>query len=355
MFDKFMNNYYFGKSGKGDFTPDDMPETRWQLFLETLRTRFSQLIRLNLIYLLIWLPTILVVAFSMSGALNVLASIQDETAVVETASTEAAEAVSSEATETVVATTDDGTEVVTTTTYTLDEGVDLLRSILFWMLVFLFPCIAITGPFTSGVSYVTRNWSRDEHAFIWSDFKDAMKANWKQSLPVSVITGLMPLVMYLGWTFYGEMAATTPLMVVPQVLILMIAMMWSLSVTYMHPMLITYELSFKDLLRNSILLSVARLPMSVGIRLLHCVPVLLLVGVSYLIGYLQWGLMLLFLYYMLIGFSLSRFVTASYTNGVFDRYINPKIEGAKINQGLREQDDDDDDDKDEDEEDKEAE
>ena len=51
------------------------------------------------------------------------------------------------------------------------------------------------------------------------------------------------------------------------------------------------------------------------------------------------GLILLFGYYMIIGFGVSRFITASYTNAVFDRFINPQIEGAKVNQGLREKDD----------------
>ena len=32
MFGKFMNNYYYGKSGKGDFRKEDLPETRKQLF-----------------------------------------------------------------------------------------------------------------------------------------------------------------------------------------------------------------------------------------------------------------------------------------------------------------------------------
>ena len=48
------------------------------------------------------------------------------------------------------------------------------------------------------------------------------------------------------------------------------------------------------------------------------------------------GLVLLGAYYVFIGFGLSRFITASYTNAVFDRFINPRIEGAKVNQGLRE-------------------
>ena len=55
------------------------------------------------------------------------------------------------------------------------------------------------------------------------------------------------------------------------------------------------------------------------------------------------AVMLLGAYYAIIGFSLSRFVTASYTNAVFDRFINPRIEGAPVNKGLREKEDDDED------------
>ena len=52
-------------------------------------------------------------------------------------------------------------------------------------------------------------------------------------------------------------------------------------------------------------------------------------------------LLVLCAYYLLIGFGLSRFITASYTNAVFDKYINPQIEGAKVNQGLYNEDEDD--------------
>ena len=56
MFGRMMNNYYYGKSGKGDFRKEDLPETRSQLFRDTLRTRLSALCRLNLLYMLVWLP-----------------------------------------------------------------------------------------------------------------------------------------------------------------------------------------------------------------------------------------------------------------------------------------------------------
>ena len=44
-------------------------------------------------------------------------------------------------------------------------------------------------------------------------------------------------------------------------------------------------------------------------------------------------------YYILLGFALSRFVGASYTNGVFDRMINVRIEGAQVGRGLYHEED----------------
>lgn len=304
MFGKFMNNYYYGKSGKGDYKKEDLPTTRWQLFWEMLRVRLSGLCRLNLMYMLIWLPTMIVL---MMGATAIMTGLVGE----------------------------DGEFVANADV--------LLKSFVQSTLLMLVPCVAITGIATPGVAYVTRNWSRDEHAFIWSDFKDAVKANWKQGVLVSVITALLPLVIYVGWDFYGELALTqSAWMTIPQVLVLMIGILWSLAVTYMHPLIVTYQLKFKDVLRNAFLLAIARLPMSVGIRLLHCVPVIIAVALALVVNpiYCMLGL---FAYYFIIGFAMSRFITASFTNAVFDKYINSQIEGAVVNRGLNTDPDDDDD------------
>lgn len=327
-----MNSYYYGKSGKGDFRKEDMPENRWELFWDTLRTRASALCRLNLMYAVVWLPTMIVLLMSfMSGIsnLNTILSAKDGTlkqAVEESAGQENA-----------LNYTDEQIAEIAQM-----NPVDFLNSSIFSTLLILIPCIAITGPATAGVAYVTRNWARDEHAFIWSDFKDAVKENWKQALPVSLLTAVMPLLVYMGWRFYGQLAATQTFMIVPQVLVVMVAVIWSVCVTYIYPLMVTYTLKMKDLFRNGMLLGVARLPMSVGIRLLHCVPVLLGFLLCYLWNPIYGGL-IMFGYYLLFGFSLSRFVTASYTNAVFDRFLNSRIEGAKVNQGLRQHSDEDED------------
>lgn len=303
MFGKFMNNYYYGKSGKGDYNKEDLPTNRWQLFWEMLRVRLSGLCRLNLMYLVAWLPTMLVLLFGITGILTGLLGEDGE----------------------LVANAD-----------------VLLMGMVQTTLLLLVPCITITGIATPGVAYVTRNWSRDEHAFIWSDFKDAVKLNWKQGVLTALITGILPLAVWVGWDFYGEMANTTSVwMIVPQVLVLMIGILWSLAVTYMHPLIVTYQLKFKDVLRNAFLLAIARLPMSVGIRLLHCLPLMIAVLLALVVNPL-YCVMGLFFYYALIGFGLSRFITASFTNAVFDKYINSQIEGAVVNRGLNTEVEDDD-------------
>jgi uncharacterized membrane protein YesL len=336
MFGRMMNNYYYGKSGKGDFRKDDLPHNRRELFRDTFKTRLSSLCRINLLYMLIFLPTMIVmIYFLFSGVETMNSRLMLEQYDYETY----VELYKEAGQETSI------TEEQYNKARTESESFDYYgytQNILLRMLIWLVPCIAITGPFTAGLSYVTRNWARDEHAFIWTDFRDAMKENWKQSLILSVITSILPLAVFIGWDFYGQMSKSNVIMVVPQILIVLIAVIWALSITYMHPLAVTYDLKTKDLIRNGLLLGVARLPMSVAIRLLHCVPAV--IGGVLMYFWNPWyGAMILFAYYALIGFSISRFVTASYTNAVFDRFINPRIEGAKVNQGLHKDEDEEED------------
>jgi uncharacterized membrane protein YesL len=314
MFGKMMNSYYYGKSGKGDYRKEDLPKNRWQLFWEMLRIRFAGLMRLNLMYAVAWLPVILVTLYFTFALFTGLSQVN-----------EAGEAVE----------------------MTRDELMNFVSGTALLWLYMLIPAITITGPFTAGVSYVTRNWARDEHAFVWSDFKDAAKANWKQALLVSFLTSLMPAILYICWSFYSQLAANSPFFVVPQVLATMLGVVWFMAVIYMYPLMVTYKLKFKDLIRNALLLSIGRLPQSVGLRLWSAVPILIGGAVLLLTNQIQWAMLGVLLYYVLIGFSLSRFIYASYTNAVFDKFINARIEGAQVNRGLSQEEDEDEEEEDE--------
>ncbi|MBQ3424954.1 MAG: YesL family protein [Clostridia bacterium] len=137
-----MNNYFYGKQGKGDFTIENLPKNRRELFFEVLKVRWSGLFGVNLLYMVFWLPAILWTAINLSAALNMMSREAGLT----------------------------------------PEAFSGL--VMTWLLI-LIPCITFTGPFNAGVTFVLRNWARDEHSFVLSDFKDAVKGNWKQALVIS--------------------------------------------------------------------------------------------------------------------------------------------------------------------------
>lgn len=327
MFGKFMNNYYYGKSGQGDYTPDDLPKTRLQLFFEMLKVRLSSLCSMNLIYMLSWIPTMLVIFLLSMYVLTMGAAPTEEQIITNADGTTTTEVIQVEMTE---------EEQLAL----LDQQIEAMPSLINMALILLIPCIFITGPWTAGVAYVTRNWARDEHAFVWSDMKDAMKENWKPALGLSAITSVVPILMWMCWHFYGNLAATNWIMGIPQMFTMMVGAIWYLALTYAYPLLVSYKMDFKTIIKNSLLLAVGRLPQSLGIRLLHCVPVVLGVALTFVLSSI-WVPLILFGYYMLIGFTLSRFVTASYTNALFDKFINSRIEGAQVNRGLAEKDEED--------------
>ncbi len=312
MFGKFLNNYYYGKSGKGDYRKGDLPQTRWQQFWEMLRVRLAGLFRLNLMTAIAFVPLMLVMVNTLSALLANMVVVAEVAADTAAASAEQLR---------------------------LYENRDsLLYSALFYGALWLIPAIAITGPVQAGLAYVTRNWARDEHAFVWSDFLDAVKGNWKQALITSLITGVMPLVVLVCYQFYGAMAKNSAFFVVPQMLTLALGGIWMLALTFMYPMMVTYQMGFGTLVRNSLLLAMGRLPHTVGIRLVMLLPTALAIVLAFTTNWM-YGVMALAGYYLLIGNALARFVYATFTNAAFDKFINPRIPGAQVNRGLADPED----------------
>lgn len=308
MFKNMMNRYYYGKSGQGDYEKDDLPRNRMQLFWEMLRHRLSGLMMLNLVYAVIWIPAIIVLGRFAFSLLNLLEATQDPSIL--------------------------GLEAPLTG----EQFMGYFHSSLLYTLLFLIPCIGITGPATAGLSYVTRNWARDEHAFAWSDYKDAIKANWKPALLNSFITGCVPALVYVCYTFYGQQAQSSFFFLIPQALVVLMGAIWMMMQMYIYPQIVTYTLNYGGVLRNSLLLTIGRLPQTVLFRLITLIPAALFGLAAWLLPYVPVVLMAFAGYYVLIGFALSRFVTASFTNGIFDKYINVNIEGAEVNRGLYKKD-----------------
>ena len=295
----FFDRLYYGKAGKRDYSEMDMPKTRMSLFFLVLKDHIFDLVKVNLLQLIFWLP------FLIWTYVNIIAiqSIDAQTLLAQ----------------------ENGAQKL----------IGTMSSYLFMWLLGVIPCVAIPGPSSAGAAYIMRNWARDQHAFLLSDFKDAFKSNWKQALPVSVISAFVPVLAFTAVTYYGELATSSMVMLLPLILVISATLVWTLMLPLLYPMMVGYELRTGDLLKNAFLMSAARLPQMLLARIITLIPVaVMLVGLY--IGN-AWVMMIMSAYYMLFGFAFSRLVYASVANGIFDRYLNPHIEGAQVGMGLRPQ------------------
>ena len=277
----FFDRFYYGKAGKRDYSEMDMPKNRVSLFFLVLKDHFFDLIKINFLQLVFWLPFLIWTYINMVAIQTI-----DAQALLEM---------------------ENGTQQLMST----------MGSYLMMWLIGLIPCTAITGPSSAGAAYVMRNWARDQHAFLFSDFKDAFKSNWKQALPVSIITALVPVLAYTAVMYYGTLASSNTVMLLPLVLVLSATLMWVLMLPLLYPMMIGYELRFFALLKNALFMAVARLPQMLMARLITFIPIaLLFMGI-----YIGNGVLILVmsLYYMLFGFAFSRLMYASVANSVFDK------------------------------------
>lgn len=310
-----FDRLYYGKAGKRDYSEMDMPKNRISLFFMVLKDHVFDLVKVNLLQVVFWIP------FLLWTYIN-LAAVQS----IDTEAVLAAEG---------------GTANLMSA---------ISGYVMMWLLG-LIPCIAITGPSSAGAAYIMRNWARDQHAFLFSDYKDAFKSNWKQALAVSAVTSVVPVVAYTAVNYYGSLAKGNMLLLLPLMVVFSATLMFALMLPLLYPMMVGYELSFKNLMKNAFLMSAARLPHMLLARLITLIPIAVLVfGVLAGNGI---AILVISLYYLLFGFALSRLIYASFANGVFDKYLNPHIEGAQVGQGLRphtDENDADDEDEEEDEE-----
>lgn len=293
----FFDRLYYGKAGKRDYSEMDMPKNRISLFFLVFKDHFFDLVKVNVLQLVFWLP------FLVWTYINIIAIQSIDT------------------------------EMLLAVENGSGQMMGLVMSYLIMWLIGVIPCVAITGPSSAGAAYVMRNWARDQHAFLFSDFKDAFKSNWKQALLVSVITSIVPMFGYAAVAYYGGMAANSVLMLVPLIFVLSAMLMWALMLVLLYTMMVGYELKAKHLIKNAFLMAAASLPKMLFARIITLIPIAV-----FLIGLFMGNMaviLIISLYYILFGFALSRLIYASFAHDVFDRFLNPKIEGAEVRQGLR--------------------
>lgn len=276
MFDNFFNRLYYGDPRKPDLKKEDMPDTSFKTFFTVLRIRFWKLIQLNLLHSIFMIPGFLI------SILYLYAYYEN----------------------------------YVKTPNPMDP------SFFFLYFLLIIPCLIFAGPATAGTTYVLRNWARDEHAWLWSDFVDAFKKNWKPSLLIMLINGFTLLLFYLDTIIYAEMAEKSFLYMIFNYFILGGALLYAMMNMYIFPMLVTYKLNIKQIFKNAFIFTVVELPRTF---LIFALTIGLFIAIFYL------GFSTAFIPIFLVGFTFPMLIMISYTNWVFMKYFHGKRKQKKVN------------------------
>lgn len=138
----------------------------------------------------------------------------------------------------------------------IDGGMgDLVIRVFFAAILTLIPVIT-TGPVQAGFTYVLRNYSREEHSFIWGDFKEHFSKNFKQGMIITVIDIVAMFLFSIAINVYSSMSGTLALfgatfMIISIVIFFMMHL-------YMYPMLVTVNLSIKNIYKNALIFSIMK-------------------------------------------------------------------------------------------------
>lgn len=191
------------------------------------------------------------------------------------------------------------------------------------MLAFCLIAFVLTiGPATAGMFKILRNYTIEKHAFILTDFKKAFTENYKKSLAMGIIDILFFLVISAAMYVYPKLAKETGnnLILILFVICVSMALVALMMNFYTFLMIVSTNVSFKNILKNSLVLSLVALKKN----LLTLFIALLITGI-FTVGII-WNLSFIFLL-PFVPASIICFVICFNSYPVVQKYvINPYYE-----------------------------
>ncbi len=146
-----------------------------------------------------------------------------------------------------------------------------------------------TGPISCGYTFLMRNFAREEHVWLASDFFQKARENFKQSIVIFLID---LLVLFLGSNaaiFYSAIYRNgQQIGLYMMSIVLIFLMIYTFMHYYMYQFTITFDIKLKDIFKNSLIMAIASLPMN-----LFLTAFVIIAGFAVLINFTTVGIVLL--------------------------------------------------------------
>lgn len=287
----FMN---YTKSGKG-ISKEDVEKTGTALYFDILFRRFGKFISLNLLYLLVSIPAIIISFFIANYLMSAVINF---------------------------------------------EGKEITESISAAMLILSVPFTAAifqatgSGPATIAINSITGKYVKDTHSWIWSDFIGNIKRNFKQGIAIYLINTLVFFACAFAFLFYNYVMGGAIAGVLRTVIIVISAVFFIMQF-YTYRIAAEFELKTKHIYRNALLLTFVGLKWNlfaiVVIVLLMCIVYTLLSEI-----FAAGAAVILLIYFVLTTFT-QNFIT----DNVVKKYLlDPSLKMQEEEEAKKQDEDD---------------
>ena len=297
-----------GREKSEEYARSTLPTNRWQLFWDVFKGNFGKIVKVNLLILLFFIPTIALILFRLviengnatmypyQGSLGIGVPVSGPMQGV---------------------------------AESLVFQTDLIFFIALWVSMF----IASVG--LAGGMYVVRNMVWTEGIFVANDFWRGVKLNYKNALQTTLLYGLVLLLtntvinmINMSFAMGGLDGFQEVMFTISNVLCYVLIFFASMMAFWMISLGVNYTQTFFQLFKNAFFVSLGTFPQTLFFGALALIPYLLLlfnVGLFTIIAIVM---------ILLFGFAYTLLVWLDFSQWVFDKYINPKIEGAKVGRGI---------------------
>ncbi|MBS1400490.1 MAG: hypothetical protein KH054_01900 [Firmicutes bacterium] len=299
-----------GKEKSEEYARSTLPTNRWQLFWDIFKGNFGKIFKVNLLILIFFIPFIAIIIFH-NVALQQYGLIFPFGANLTV-----------------------GYPAIPDTAG-FAEMLALQQDALLYGAFVVASFIAAVG--LAGGMYVIRNMVWTEGIFVANDFWRGVKLNYWNALQAAVFFSVVMLICKSLINITEFSLAMQELSKAQRVwfkiseafsgIVIAVAAMMSL---WMIALGVNYKQGIWTLIKNSFLMTIGMLPQSLFFGVLALLPF----GIFFLGG--SWSLFTMIgaMLLILFAFAYALLVWLDFAQWAFDKFINPKIEGAKVGRGI---------------------
>ena len=142
-------------------------------------------------------------------------------------------------------------------------------------IIYLVSCIPVVtiGAATTALYYTTFKMAENRESYVWRDYRQSFRQNWKQATEIWMILLAMILVLGADLLLIGGMSQALGAVVALVVIVLSIFLI--MMGVYIFPVLARFDNTVKNTFKNALIMAVRHLPSTIVIVILHGLPLLL--------------------------------------------------------------------------------